>query len=191
MPPRLSAGWFGNHRIFLLWPENRCLWANPGFWKVLLGHWKGASHVTHSCFWAGAPYPGLPPPRRAGPARRLPRGLTFLPPVSVPPFSRCLSQAPLVWPPSRIVDSSCRRWEGRSGTPRAVVAEGCLEAGQGLGLARPSEGRVLDRPISGGCPLAARWDCPRSGLCVGPGEAAQQGWPCRGASPIREGFVPI
>lgn len=49
--------WLSNHRVFLLWPERRCPWANRGFWKVLPGWRRGAFHAMCSCFWA-APAPG-------------------------------------------------------------------------------------------------------------------------------------
>lgn len=88
--PRLSAGWLSNRRIFLLWPENCCLWANPGFWKFLLGQRRGASHVTRSCVWAASV---LAPGRPGGSPAASRCCLLCLSPPSPRP-----SQVPLVWP---------------------------------------------------------------------------------------------
>lgn len=161
MPPRWSAGWLSNHRIFLLWPENRCLWANPGFWNVLLGHWRGASHVTRSCFWAAAPHPGLlhilglgRPAASTSASHPCPLGLS---PSLLSPGS-CLRL--LFWSSHhlRVVHSSRDRWTGQ-----------CL-------------GAASLQPEGGDSPRSPQWVCGSLSLPCKAGPA--------GGRPRPEGSMP-
>lgn len=107
--------WLSNHRVFLLWPERRCPWANRGFWKVLPGWPRGAFHAMCSCFWAAPASQG----RLAGGSHRAPAPSPL--PLLLCVLSLCWSQRLLlVQPPPR----SCGCIRGHWVAPRGPQCRG-------------------------------------------------------------------